>query len=58
MFGDRHIWMGFLDADEFLEMTGGKPIPDFLRDWARNDTVGAIGVHGLCIALQAYSLVR
>lgn len=47
MFGDRHKWMGFLDADEFLEMTGGETLSEFLHDWARNDTVGAIGVNWL-----------
>ena len=47
MFGDRHIWMGFPDADEFLEMTGGETLSDFLRDWARNDSVGAVGVNWL-----------
>ena len=47
MFGDKHTWMGFLDADEFLEMTGGETLSDFLHDWARNDTVGAVGVNWL-----------
>lgn len=47
MFGDRHTWMGFLDADEFLEMTGGETLSEFLHDWARNDTVGAVGVNWL-----------
>ena len=47
MFGDRHTWMGFLDADEFLEMTGGETLSDFLHEWAKNDTVGAVGVNWL-----------
>lgn len=47
MFGDRHTWMGFLDADEFLEMTGGETLSDFLHEWALNDTVGAVGVNWL-----------
>lgn len=47
VFGDRHTWMGFLDADEFLEMTGGETLSDFLHGWARNDTVGAVGVNWL-----------
>ncbi len=47
MFGDKHTWMGFLDPDEFLEMTGGETLSDFLHGWARNDTVGAVGVNWL-----------
>ena len=47
MFGDRHTWIGFLDADEFLEMTGGETLSEFLHDWASNDTVGAVGVNWL-----------
>ena len=47
MFGDRHTWMGFLDADEFLEMTGGETLSGFLHEWARNNTVGAVGVNWL-----------
>ena len=47
MFGDKHTWMGFLDPDEFLEMTGNETLSGFLHDWARNDTVGAIGVSWL-----------
>lgn len=47
MFGDRHTWMGFLDADEFLEMTGGETLSGFLHEWAKNDTVGAVGVNWL-----------
>ena len=47
MFGDRHTWMGFLDADEFLEMTGGETLSGFLHGWAQNKTVGAVGVNWL-----------
>ena len=47
MFGDQHTWIGFLDPDEFLEMTGGETLSDFLHGWARNDTVGAVGVNWL-----------
>lgn len=47
MFGDRHTWIGFLDADEFLEMTGGETLSSFLHEWERNDTVGAVGVNWL-----------
>ena len=44
MFGLHHKWMGFLDADEYLEMTGNETLSDFLHGWERNSTVGAVGV--------------
>ena len=47
IFGDRHTWIGFLDADEFLELTGGETLSAFLHDWARNKIVGAVGVDWL-----------
>ena len=31
-FGGRHDWLGFIDADEFLVLTGGDPsLPSLLR---------------------------
>lgn len=31
-FGGRHEWLGFIDADEFLVLTGGDPsLPALLR---------------------------
>lgn len=31
-FGGRHEWMGFIDADEFLVLTGGAlSLPELLR---------------------------
>ncbi|CAF9938716.1 hypothetical protein IMSHALPRED_001055 [Imshaugia aleurites] len=42
--GKRHTWMGFLDADEYLEMRNGQTLMQWLHDWERdyNDTVGAL----------------
>lgn len=38
-FGGRHEWMGFIDADEFLVLTGGaRSLPDLLRGCARLET--------------------
>ena len=44
---EKHTWMGFLDADEYIEMTGGETLSDFLHEWARNETVGAVGMNWL-----------
>ncbi len=38
-FGGRHEWMGFIDADEFLVLTGGeRSLPAFLRGRAPCDS--------------------
>ena len=39
--------MGFSGPDEFLKMIGDEALSDFLHDWARNPTVGAVGVNWL-----------
>lgn len=44
-FGYRHTWMGFLDADEFLEMRREVTLVDWLQQWENNDTVGALSVN-------------
>ncbi|KAF3938780.1 hypothetical protein ABW19_dt0201959 [Dactylella cylindrospora] len=45
-FGNRHKWLGFLDADEYLEITRspGMSMAQFLRDYER---YGALGVSWL-----------
>jgi hypothetical protein len=43
-YRDKHTWMGFFDADEYLEMTGGETLNDFLRTYEVNEGVGAIAV--------------
>lgn len=44
-FGDRHSWMGFFDSDEFLEMRREITLVDWLQQWEKNDTVGALSVN-------------
>ncbi|KAG8527410.1 uncharacterized protein KY384_007562 [Bacidia gigantensis] len=46
-FRDQHFWMGFLDVDELLEMTGNETLLTFLQSWEQNSTVGAVGVNWL-----------
>ncbi|KAF6222125.1 hypothetical protein HO133_001211 [Letharia lupina] len=46
-YGKRHTWMGFLDADEFLEMRNGQTLMQWLHDWEHNDTVGAVAAQWL-----------
>ena len=45
--GKRHTWMGFLDADEFLEMRNNQTLMEWLHHWERNDTVGAVAAQWL-----------
>lgn len=44
-FGERHTWMGFFDADEFLEMRRATTLVDWLHQWEKNETVGALSVN-------------
>ena len=44
-FGERHTWMGFFDSDEFLEMRRETTLVDWLHQWEKNDTVGALSVN-------------
>ena len=44
-FGSRHTWMGFVDADEFLEMRRDISLVNWLHQWESNDTVGALSVN-------------
>lgn len=48
-FGHLHSWLAFLDPDEYLEMRGPDPptLIEWLKDWERNDTVGALAVQWL-----------
>ncbi|KAL8669307.1 MAG: hypothetical protein Q9168_006096, partial [Polycauliona sp. 1 TL-2023] len=47
-YGSRHTWIGYFDADEYLEMTGKETLVEFLRSFDRNLTentpIGAVGV--------------
>ena len=44
-FGERHTWMGFFDADEFLEMRREITLINWLHQWEQNNTVGALSVN-------------
>jgi Glycosyltransferase family 92 len=45
-FGKNHTWLGFLDADEFLEMTDKSvSLVEFLKEWELRDDVGAVGAN-------------
>ena len=48
-FGNRHKWVAFLDPDEFLEMRGpnAPTLINWLKEWEKNETVGALGVQWL-----------
>lgn len=40
----NHTWMAFMDADEYLEMTGGETLNQFLEGYERDKHVGAVAV--------------
>jgi Glycosyltransferase family 92 len=45
-FGDKHKWIGFLDADEFLEMTNPQDtLVSLLKEFEGNTSIGAVGVN-------------
>jgi hypothetical protein len=41
-YGPRHTWMGFIDGDEFVEMTGKDTLTDMLQELERNNTIGQL----------------
>ncbi|TAQ88182.1 hypothetical protein B7494_g3482 [Chlorociboria aeruginascens] len=43
-FRYKHTWMAFIDADEYLEMTGPETLIEMLRRIALDPEVGALGV--------------
>ncbi|KAI4235931.1 MAG: hypothetical protein L6R40_006299 [Gallowayella cf. fulva] len=47
-YGARHTWIGYFDADEYLEMTGNETLVEFLHTFDRNITdqtpIGAVGI--------------
>jgi Glycosyltransferase family 92 len=48
--GSKHTWMGFIDADEFLEVTDPAPgatLKTILSEFAQNATVGAVAINWL-----------
>ena len=44
-FGSRHTWIGYLDPDEYLQMTGNETLIDLLKTYEHNQKVGALGVN-------------
>jgi len=45
LFGHRHRWMAFLDADEFLEVRGNNTLQEMLRDLDADPKVGALAAN-------------
>jgi Glycosyl transferase family 2 len=46
LFGMNHEWLGFLDVDEFLEMTDPDlTLKSYLKEAARNETIGAVAAN-------------
>ncbi|KFY03587.1 hypothetical protein O988_01384 [Pseudogymnoascus sp. VKM F-3808] len=45
LFGDRHKWMAFIDADEYLEVRGNETLRSILAPYDDDDSVGAFAVN-------------
>ncbi|ELR02962.1 hypothetical protein VC83_00235 [Pseudogymnoascus destructans] len=45
LFGHKHKWIAFIDADEFLHVRGNETLLDVLKPYDDDDTVGAFGVN-------------
>jgi hypothetical protein len=45
MHGHKHTWMGFIDADEFLEVREPETLKSILEELDKDETVGALGVN-------------
>ena len=43
-YRQNHTWMAFIDADEYLEMTGGETLNDMLKGFEKDEHIGALGV--------------
>ncbi|KAF7870635.1 hypothetical protein EAF04_004379 [Stromatinia cepivora] len=43
-YRSNHTWMAFIDADEYLEMTGKENLVQFLESFEEDENVGAIYV--------------
>jgi hypothetical protein len=44
-WGSKHTWMGFVDTDEFFDTPGPESLPEVLRSFEVNASVGALGVN-------------
>ncbi len=45
LYGSRHTWLVFIDADEFVETRANESLRSILREFDENDSVGALGVN-------------
>ncbi|KAF8858994.1 hypothetical protein BDZ45DRAFT_742807 [Acephala macrosclerotiorum] len=45
LYGSLHSWIAFIDADEFFEARGGETLPSILREFDKDESVGALGVN-------------
>lgn len=43
--GHKHAWMGFIDADEFIQVKGNRTLKTLLQEFDKNSTVGALGMN-------------
>jgi hypothetical protein len=44
LYGNKHTWLGIIDADEFIEMTGTETLVTFLKSFESDPKVGAVAV--------------
>jgi hypothetical protein len=44
-WGSKHTWMGFVDTDEFFDTPGPESLPEILKSYEANASVGALGVN-------------
>lgn len=47
LYGSRHTWLVFIDADEFIETRYNESLRSILGEFDQNDKVGAVGVNWL-----------
>lgn len=45
LFGHKHKWMAFIDADEFFEVRGNTTLQSILREHDADPTIGAFAVN-------------
>ena len=45
LYGDKHKWIAFIDADEYLEVRGNETLRDILRPYDNDTSVGAFAVN-------------
>ncbi|OBT73177.1 hypothetical protein VF21_07913 [Pseudogymnoascus sp. 05NY08] len=45
LFGHKHKWIAFIDADEFLHVYGNETLLDILKPYDDDETVGAFGIN-------------